>query len=92
MEQRTIRVTGERKVRARPDTIELKHDMTDVCKGYAEALEESARRTQALRECMAAAGLNGTEKQRSRCPCGHRLFMGVRGMKKKISGHPCRAQ
>ena len=61
MEQRTIRVTGEGKVSARPDTIELKLDMTDVCKGYAEALEESARRTQALLECMAAAGLNGDD-------------------------------
>ena len=61
MEKRTISVTGEGKVSARPDTIELKLDMTDVCKEYAEALEESARRTQALRECMEAAGLNGDD-------------------------------
>ncbi len=61
MEKRTISVTGEGKVSARPDTIELKLDMTDVCKEYAEALGESARRTQALRECMEAAGLGGDD-------------------------------
>ena len=61
MTERFIRVTGKGKVSARPDTIVLTLELSDLATEYEKSVELSATLTQRVRECVRAAGLNADD-------------------------------
>ncbi len=54
--ERIIRVTGKGKISLKPDTVCLSMNLTDVQKSYEEALEQSARQSDAVKAGLVSLG------------------------------------
>ena len=59
--ERTIRVTGRGRIKARPDTIELIICVSKVCPEYREAMETSSKMTKKMKEALERAGFDPAE-------------------------------
>ena len=61
MENQSIRVTGKGVVRVRPDTTRLTLSLSGLCPEYSDALQQSARDTEALKVALRPLGFADTE-------------------------------
>ena len=58
---RTIRVTGKGQLKVHPDMTRITIDLEKVCKEYSDAVEASAKDTEALKEELAPFGFDRKE-------------------------------
>lgn len=58
---RTIRVTGKGQLKVHPDMTRITIDLEKVCKDYSDAVEASAKDTEALKEELAPFGFDRKE-------------------------------